>query len=153
MKNTQTLIGYAWLILLHYVERSRGQYDAPSDVVIVFSQTSHHALTHMTWGSAVLAAWDNGGMGYWSARLLSELKLFIIVSTLSRDPLSLMGHGTAAPCTCLCHPYTLSTIDPHITRPWSLETHSLWQYTSCAVNTEICFSLGSPCWWISPLSF
>lgn len=42
----QILIGDAWLILLHYVERSRGQCNAPSDLVIVFSQTSLLALSH-----------------------------------------------------------------------------------------------------------
>lgn len=44
------LIGYALLILLHNEdkvrERSRGQCDAPSNLVIAFSQAYTHARTH-----------------------------------------------------------------------------------------------------------
>lgn len=119
-----------------------------------------HTHTHTTWGSAGLGCRlcsslrDNGRMGYWSARLLSELKLFIMLSALSRDPPSLMDRGMVLPRTCRFHPHTLSTIDPRITRPWSLVPRSLGEHcSSCAVSTEICFSSVSPCWWVSPLSF
>lgn len=50
MKDMQTLIGCALLILLHNEdkvrERSRGQCDAPSNLVIAFSQAYTHARTH-----------------------------------------------------------------------------------------------------------
>lgn len=60
---------------------------------------------------------DHGQTGYWSDGLLSELKMFIMLSAFSAGPLSLMDHSTVLPCTCPCHPHTLTTIDPHVTRP------------------------------------
>lgn len=58
------LIGDAWLILLHYVERSRGQCNAPSDLVIVFSQTSLLALSHTRPGGQL--SWLLGTTGGWA---------------------------------------------------------------------------------------
>lgn len=92
---------------------------------------------------------DSGRTGYWSDRLLSELKLFIMLSALTREPPSLMDHGVALPHTCPCHPHTLRIIDPHITRPCPTGAPLsgggwLW--------TEICSLAVSPCWSFSALS-
>lgn len=100
-------------------------FEPPLCTVLVLTETQTHrnSLRHMTRGSAVMAAASARplgrlvGQGYWSARVLSELKLFITLSALSGETLSLMDHGGVLSCTCPCHPHTLSTIDPHVTCP------------------------------------
>lgn len=142
----QIPIRYAWLILLHYKDevRQRGQeglYDAVSDSVkaslpvslvqclVPHANTKKQSKTYDPGVSchaccSCLSLGEVSRTGYWSARVLSELKLFITLSAPSRETLSLMDHGGVLSCTCPCHPHTLSTIDPCVTRPChaSLET-------------------------------
>lgn len=81
------------------------------------SPITHTPLGQLSWRLFLLVLRGCKQTGYWSAGLLSELKMFIMLSALSTEPPSLMDRSMVLPCTCPCHPHTLSTIDPHVTRP------------------------------------
>lgn len=151
----QIVIRYAWLILLHYKDevRQRGQ-EAPFSSVSnsvkaslvqcvgphtntnTEKQSKTYDLRVSSHGCcSCLSLGEVSWTGYWSARVLSELKLFIMLSALSREALSLMDHSVVLSCTCPCHPCTLSTIDPCVTR--SCPAFSRRQWLSCTVKKTL----------------